>query len=138
MRVHYCHPVFGLSAIRSRTLRNLFAQYQRRLVRTGYHPKVARFHLHAIAHLIVWIEREGRSLKTLDEATLMAFEQHRSTCTCPGISRDGSRQVLCCARRFLQHLREQGVVRGVEPGPQPVGWVREFLQWMQVDRGVVE
>ena len=138
MRVHYSHPVFGLSAIRSRTFRNLFAQYQRRLVRTGYHHKVARFHLHAIAHLIVWIEREDRSLKTLDEPTLVTFERHRSTCACPGTSRDGSPQVLSCIRRFLQHLRERGVVRRVETRPQPVGWVREFLQWMQVHRGVVE
>ena len=98
MHVHYCHPVFGLSAIRSRTFRNLFAQYQRRLVRTGYHHKVARFHLHAIAHLIVWIEREDRSLKTLDEPTLVAFDRHRSTCACPGTSRDGSPQVLSCIR----------------------------------------
>jgi site-specific recombinase XerD len=138
MRVHYCRPVVGLSAIRSRTFQNLFGEYKRRLFRTGYNHKVARLHLQSIAHFGVWIELEGRSLETIDEQTLGAFERHRSTCTCPGTSRNRARPVLSCVRRFLQHLREHGVVQIVEARPHPVRRVQGFLRWMQVHRGVVE
>lgn len=138
MRVHYSRQVLGLSAIRSRIFRNLFGEYERRLFRTGYNPRVARLYLHSIAHFGVWIEREHRRLKTIDEATLEVFERHRLTCTCPGTSRNHTREALSGVRRFLQHLRERGVVPIVEARPQPVGLVKGFLQWMKVHRGVVE
>ena len=63
-------PVLGLSAVQSRAFRILFGEYERRLVQTGYHPKVVRLHLHSIARFGVWIEREGRSLKTIDAEAL--------------------------------------------------------------------
>ncbi len=47
-------PVLGLSAVQSRAFRILVGAYERRLVRTGYHPTVVRLHLHSIAHLGVW------------------------------------------------------------------------------------
>lgn len=138
MHVHYSGPVVGLSAIRSWTFQHLFGEYERRLIRTGYHHKVARLHLQSIAHFGVWIELAGRRLETIDEQTVGAFERHRSTCTCPGTSRNHARQVLSCVRRFLQYLRERGVVQVVEARPQPVRWVQGFLRWMRVDRGAVE
>lgn len=129
-------PVLGLSAVQSRTFRILFGEYERRLVRAGYNHTVVRLHLHSIAHLGVWIEREARSLKTIDEETLEVFGRHRPTCTCPGTSRNRARQVLSCVRRFVQHLRERGIVPLVEAPRQPL--VEGFLQWMSVHRGVVE
>lgn len=139
MRIqYYSRPVLGLSAVRSRIFRQLFGEYERRLFRTGYNPKSARLHLHSIAHFGVWIELEHRPLKTIDEVTLWVFERHRSTCTCPGTSRNRNRQVLSCVRRFVQHLREQGVVPIAQARPQPVRLVEGFLQWMRVHRGVVE
>lgn len=131
-------PVLGLSAVQSRAFRILVGEYERRLVRTGYHPTVVRLHLHSIAHLGVWIEREGRSLKTIDEETPEVFGRHRPTCTCPGTSRNRARQVLSCVRGFVQHLRERGIVPLVEAPRQPVRLVEGFLQWMRVHRGVVE
>jgi integrase/recombinase XerD len=138
MHPHYSTPVFGLSSIRSPVFRSLVDEYEQRLLRTGYDPHAARFHLHAVAHFGVWIELEDRGLQTIDEETLRAFEWHRSTCTCPGTSRNRARQVLSCVRRFLQHLRQRGVVRSVEARPRPVRLVEEFLQWMKVHRGVVD
>ncbi len=129
-------PVLGLSAVQSRTFRILFGEYERRLVRAGYNHTVVRLHLHSIAHLGVWIECEARSLKTIDEETLEVFGRHRATCTCPGTSRNRARQVLSCVRRFVQHLRERGIVPLVEAPRQPL--VEGFLQWMSVHRGVVE
>ena len=138
MRVDYSSPVVGLSAIRSRTFQHLFGEYEQRLFRTGYHHKVARLHLQSIAHFGVWIELEGRRLETIDEETLEGFGRHRPTCTCPGTSRNRARQVLSCVRRFVQHLRERGIVQLVEAPRQPVPLVEGFLQWMRVHRGVVE
>jgi hypothetical protein len=80
-------PVLGLSAVQSRAFRILVGKYERRLVRIGYHPTVVRLHLHSIAHLGVWIEREGRSLE-IDAETPEVFGRHRPTCTCPGTSRN--------------------------------------------------
>ena len=138
MHAHYNAPVLGLSAIRSPVFRDLFDEYEQRLIRSGYNDKVARLHLHSVAHFGVWIELEDRSLKTIDEETVWAFERHRSTCACSGTSRNRARQVLSCVRRFLQHLRERGIVQTVEARPQPVRLVQGFLQWMKVDRGVVD
>ena len=132
MRVQYnSGPVLGLSAVRSRIFRKLFGEYERRLLRTGYNPKFARLHLHSIAHFGVWIELEHRPLATIDEVTLGVFDRHRLTCTCPGTSRNRAREVLSCVRRFLQHLREQGVVPIGEVQPQPVVLVEAFLEWMK-------
>jgi len=137
MRVHYSRPVAGLSAIQSQTFQHLFGEHAERLFRSGYHQQVARVHLQSIAHFGVWIELEGRRLETINEQTLAAFERHRSTCTCPGTSRNRARHVLSCVRRFLQYLRERGIVR-VEARPHPARWVQGFLRWMHVERGVVE
>lgn len=135
------HPsmaVRGRSAIRSPAFQNLVDGYEQRLLQSGYNQDGIRFHLHAVVHFGVWIELEDRDLKTIDEETLRLFERHRSTCTCPGTSRNRARQVLSCLCRFLQHLRQRGVVRSVEARPRPVRLVEEFLQWMRVHRGVVE
>ena len=138
MQIRYRGPVLGLSAIRSPVFRELFDEYEQRLIRSGYNDIVARFHLHSVAHFGVWIELEDRSLKTIDEESVWAFERHRSTCACPGTSRNRARQVLSCVRRFLQHLRERGVVETVEAQPQPARLVQGFLQWLKSERGVVE
>jgi integrase len=139
MRVqYYSRPVLGLSALRSRVFRQLFGEYERKLFRSGYNPKFARLHLHSIAHFGVWIELEHHRLKTIDEDILWTFERHRSTCTCPGTSRNRHRQVLSGVRRFVQHLRELGVVQTVEARPPSVLLVQGFVWWMEVDRGVVE
>jgi hypothetical protein len=131
MRVPYSTPVAGLSAIRSQTFQHLFGEYGRRLIRSGYHPQVARLHLYSIVHFGVWLEREDRHLETIDDQTLEAFERHRSTCRCPGTSRNRARQVLSCVRRFVQHLREQGVVhRRLLDVPAP------FRLWFHSDGGL--
>jgi integrase/recombinase XerD len=130
--------VRGWSAIQSSDFQNFVDKYQQRLVQSGYNQVVVRFHLHAVVHFGVWLELEEHELREIDEETLQSFERHRSCCTCPGTSRNRARQVLSCVRRFLQHLRQRGVVKSVEARPKPVRLVEEFLQWMKAHRGVVE
>jgi hypothetical protein len=67
MRVRYSTPVAGLSAIRSQTFQRLFEEYERKLIRTGYHPTVARLHRQSIVHFGLWIELERRRLETIDD-----------------------------------------------------------------------
>jgi len=105
MRVQYSSPVAGLSAIRCETFQQLFGDYERRLLGAGYHHTSVRLQLQSIAHFGVWCEREDRRLETIDDQTLEAFERHRSTCRCPGTSRNRTRQVRSCVRGFLRHLR---------------------------------
>lgn len=133
----YSKAVPGLSAIQSAQFVKLVGGYETALVEIGYKPHVVRFHLHAVAHFGVWIEREGVELETVNEATVAAFEGHRPHCGCPATSRNGDRKVGSCIRVFLQHLRKQRVVQAAEPPSQPKPLVRQFLQWMTAHRGVV-
>ncbi len=126
------------SAIRSSAFQNFVDEYEQRLVQSRYNQIVVRFHLHAVVHFGVWLELEEHEVGEIDEETLQSFERHRSCCTCPGTSRNRARQVLSCVRRFVQHLRQRGVVRSPEARRRPVQLVVDFLQWMKVHRGVVE
>ncbi len=133
----YSKPILGLSAIQSATFVGLFQDYQKALAQAGYNPYVARLHLRSVAHFGVWLELEGVALESIDEQTVAAFDRHRSSCRCPGTSRDGGRHVVSCIRGFLSHLRERRLVATHAP-PEPSGLVREFLAWMSTERGVVD
>lgn len=136
MRIHDSPAAVGLAAVQSPGVRALIAAYDQRLREAGYHPRVARLHRHAIAHFSVWLECEHRPLPTIDDQTVDAFAQHRATCACPGTSRRHGREVVSCVRRFLAHLREEGVVPRGSAGPPPPALVAGFLEWMEVHRGV--
>ena len=74
----YSSPVFGLASIRSARHLELVRDYDKELVHYGYDGKVARLHLHSIAHFLVWLSLAGAELETADENTVVAFGQHRS------------------------------------------------------------
>jgi len=134
----YSKPVLGLSAIRSASFLGLVGGYEAALVESGYNPHVVRFHLHSVAHFGVWLEREGAGLGVMDEATVAAFERHRSRCRCPAASQNRDQSVLSCVRVFLRHLGEQRKILDAEvPVESPI-LVREFLQWMIAHRASVE
>jgi len=134
----YSKPILGLSAIRSASFVELVHNYETELVRSGYNPHVARFHLHSVTHFGVWLELEGAAVGTIDEGTVAAFERHRSRCSCPVTSRHRDRSVMSCVRVFLHHLREQGQVPAADSPAEPSLLVGEFLQWMRVHRGAAE
>jgi site-specific recombinase XerD len=134
----YSKPVQALSSIRSASFVELVCDYERALLGSGYNPHVVRFHLHAVTHFGVWLELKGAGLGAIDEETVAAFEQHRSRCRCPAVSRNRRRSVVSCIRVFLHQLREQGMVPDAEPVAESKALVREFLQWLTAHRGSVE
>jgi site-specific recombinase XerD len=137
MRVHYARPIAGRAEIQSQAFLRLLQDYQETVIRLGYHPKSIRLALLSITHFGVWLEREGRALETSNGETVKAFEQHLATCRCPDTSRNRDRQVGCCVRRFLQHLRSRGASPS-EVLPQLPSVVQRFLRWIQAERGVSE
>lgn len=133
----YTKPILGLSTIQSATFVELFHDYGQELVRVGYNHVVARLHLRVIAHFGVWLELESVALETIGEETVAAFGRHQPRCRCPGTSRDRGRHVLSCVRVFLRHLRDRRIVEANAPA-EPNLLVREFLNWMSAERGVVD
>lgn len=135
----YVSPVMGLSMIRSRVFLEHVEEHQRELLRTGYSRREVRPRLHAIAHLGVWLELQGRQPEDVDEKTIEAFEHHRPKCRCLNTSRNRSRMVVSWLHRFLRHLRGVGGVRRrTKPRSVFPPLVKRFLRWMKVHRGVVK
>ena len=124
----YSKPVLGLSEIQSASFLKLFHGYETALAGSGYNPHVTRFHMHAIAHFGVWLERKGVELEEIDEATLKTFERHRPRCRCPGTSRSRRQEVVRYVRVFLQYLRKQGMVPAASRPEEPSQLIVDFLQ----------
>jgi len=133
----YSKPVLGLSTIQSATFIELFQDFGEELVQVGYNCLVARLHLRSVAHFGVWLEREGIALESIDDEAVARFDRHRSSCRCPGTSRDRGRHVVSCIRVFVNHLRARQIVETPAP-PEPNLLVRKFLDWMSAERGVVD
>ena len=133
----YSKPIPGLSAIQSTRFVELFQDYGQELAEAGYNGQVARLHLRSVAHFGIWLELEGVTLEAIDEQNVAAFDRHRSSCRCPGSSRDSGRHVICCVRVFLGFLRARQIIKTNAP-PEPDCLVRKFLDWMSVQRGVVD
>jgi integrase/recombinase XerD len=134
----YLKPILGLSDIRSATFLQLVHDYEKALVKSGYNPYVVRLHLHSVSHFVIWLERKGIKLETIEQRTVAAFNRHRPHCRCRGTSRNRGRHVVSCVRIFLHYLREQGKVPLAELPAGSNLLVDEFLQWMTADRGAVE
>ncbi len=130
-------PILGLSTIQSTRFVELVQDYGKELVQARYNRYVARLHLRSVAHFGVWLELEGVAIESIDDETVAAFDRHRSSCRCPGTSRDCGRHVVSCIRGFLSYLRARGGVETSAP-PAPSRLVREFLSWMSTERGVVD
>jgi site-specific recombinase XerD len=132
----YSKPIPGLSAIQSSTFVGFFRDYGQELVQAGYNRQVVRLHLRSVAHFGIWLELEGITLEAIDEQSVVAFDRHRSSCRCPGTSQARGRHVICCIRVFLAYLRARRIIKTNAPA-EPDRLVREFLDWMSAQRGVV-
>jgi len=113
--------------------------FARGLLETGYTPGTVLKFLRAATHLGLWIERVGSSICALDDASIERFRLHLRRCACPGPRppRRRYRWIARHATRFLDHLREVGVVPvEIVEAAVPAHPIRAgFEAWMRQHRG---
>jgi site-specific recombinase XerD len=111
------------------------------MIETGYTFLCTRDYARAAGHLGRWMDVHGLDVERLTDPDIEQFAEHR--CTCPGTSRPGSRparRYVKRVRRFIEHLRQVGVVQVAPDLPsqfEPAS-LRGFRHWMIQHRGVTD
>jgi len=111
------------------------------LVEAGYSILPARDYARAAGHLGRWLDVCNIELENLQAHHLESFAHH--LCGCPGTTRPGrapSRRYIKRVRRFVEHLRQLGIVAAVESGVESHSseHLIGFREWMLRHRGVRE
>jgi site-specific recombinase XerD len=104
----------------------------------GYSRAVIPRLLRIAAHLGVWAQASGYGVERLDETIVAAFCTHLPHCRCPQPNGGRAAHARVRARRFLDYLRNIGVVPLAEEPDEPKApaIATGFLRWMQLHRGV--
>jgi integrase/recombinase XerD len=93
-------------------------------------------------HVGLWAEHKQIPIRDLDQAALERFRVHVRRCRCPGPrpNRRRDRKIAMWAARFVDYLREQGIVREVPPqvSAEPHPLVAGFDAWMRQHRGATQ
>jgi site-specific recombinase XerD len=103
----------------------------------GYAPLTIGGYLDSTIHFSGWLQTRGLSLMDIDEKIVKAFGAHR--CQCPGHRSHPSVSQAYFARveRFVQHLRQQGVIRStVNSAPEAPSPLTAFREWLLQHRGL--
>jgi site-specific recombinase XerD len=87
-------------------------------------------YLRTASHLGDWCSRRGIALSDLDEGVLARFARHLPKCHCHACPNSGFKKAPPQARRFLQYLRETGVVSSLAPRAPRAAVVTELETWM--------
>jgi integrase len=104
----------------------------------GFAPSSIQIFMRTAVHVGLWAEREQIPIPDLDRAALERFRAHLRRCRCPGPrpKRRRYRRITLWAERFVEYLREQGVVREVPQVPAELHpLVGGFDAWMRQHRG---
>lgn len=129
-----------LRGIESPEFKAYLESFAQKLDAVGFAREHIRNQLRGAAHLCVWAERQQVHVKDFGEEFVTRFRHHLPQCQCPGPKRGSSAPVVQWARRFIDYLRETGVLPAVIRDPEvsrPV-LLQDFLAWMRQHRGVVE
>ena len=129
-----------LRGIESTDFKSYLDSFAQELDAIGYAREHIRNQLRGAAHLCVWAEREGVQAESFGEEFVSRFRLHLPECKCPGPERGRSAPVAGWALRFIEHLRQIGILPAVTPGHEgsrPV-LLQDFLAWMRQHRGVGE
>ena len=104
----------------------------------GYSHRAVQGLLRVAAHLGVWAQASGYALEGLDETTLAAFCTHLPHCQCPQPNGGRAAHARVRTQRFLDYLRNIGVVPPVDKPNEPKAPALAigFSRWMQQHRGV--
>jgi site-specific recombinase XerD len=111
------------------------------LKKAGYSWWTARVFLRAADHIGRYAETQGRDIGGVDWGTLTSFETHLPTCSCPGSSRCKTIDVVRGAKHFIDHLRENDILKipAVDDEEKIVApLVLDFQSWLRTHRGLSE
>src|SRR5713101_4357617 len=138
MLTNYYENPHALDRARTSASGPYLGAFAHELMEAGYASETIRQFLRTATHLGLWIEREGASIQALDAVSIERFRLHLAGCRCPAPRRRRrrSRQIAAQAARFLEHLRDDGVVSPeacptVDTHPVRAG----FHAWMRQHRG---
>ena len=104
----------------------------------GFAPVSIQTFARIAVHVGLWAERKGIPIRDLDQDALERFRAHLPRCRCPGPrpKRRRFRKLTMWAAKFVDYLRERGVVREARHVPEerhPL--VAGFDAWMRQHRG---
>ena len=102
----------------------------------GYGPTTVRRLLCAADHLGRWTARRGVRIVDIDEAVIARFLRHLPACRWRVRSHTGHKGVPFRVLRFLQYLRETGVVATAAPTDALSPLATEYGAWMRAKRGL--
>ena len=105
----------------------------------GFAPVSIQSFARTAVHVGLWAGRKRIPIRDLDQAALERFRAHLRRCGCPGPrpKRRRFRKITMWAAKFVDYLREQGVVHEAPHVPaehHPL--VAGFDAWMRQHRGV--
>jgi integrase/recombinase XerD len=129
-----------LRGIESPQFKAYLDSFAKELDGIGFAREHVRNQLRGAAHLCVWAERQRVHVEEFGEEFVTHFRRHLRQCRCPGPKRGSSAPVVQWARRFIQHLRQIGVLPAAvrdDEISRPV-LLQDFLAWMRQHRGVIE
>ncbi|MEE8292174.1 MAG: tyrosine-type recombinase/integrase [Candidatus Tectomicrobia bacterium] len=138
MLTTYFEAPFTLTWLRSSPSGLYLDEFARILHTASYSDWTARKFLRAAAHLGCWLQVSGNALENVSLSVLTSFRQHLPSCGCPQVYGGKGADAEVGARRFVDYLREAGVVTSTDTqhessAPPPL--VAAFLHWMQQHRG---
>lgn len=135
---HFVHR-FHLQRLRSGPFAPYLDSLSESLHAAGYAKGTAREYLGCAAHLGVWMARAKLPIRALDEAMIVRFGKHQSSCRCPPpVGVRSAYGASRAARIALEHLRALGVVAPAPEPQSPPDLVQRFDHWMLQHRGVRE
>lgn len=116
-------------------------RYSGCLKSAGYSWWTARVYLRAADHIGRFTKVQGRDMRDLDWGILTLFRTHLPSCSCPGSSRCKTSDVVRGAKHFIEHLRENDILKipTVDDRKKiafPV--VLDFQYWLRKHRGLSE
>jgi integrase/recombinase XerD len=129
-----------LQGIESPHFKAYLDSFAKELDGIGFAREHVRNQLRGAAHLCVWAERQRVRVADFGEEFVTRFRRHLCQCRCPGPKRGNSAPVVQWARRFIEHLRQIGVLPAMvryDEVSRPI-LLQDFLAWMRQHRGVIE
>jgi integrase/recombinase XerD len=118
----------------------LLEGFAQALSERGYATITARRYLRAAEHFIHLTHRHGIPVGELNEQSLARFARHLRRCRCLHYAHANPARVVHCARVFLAHLRDAGIITAsaiTKVVDDPV-LLSAFCQWMRQQRGSCE